>query len=58
MVNLRRQAKETMEDVSDASKKVGETADMAGVVLFAVAGVSLVALLVAVIALERATHDR
>lgn len=56
--NLWKQAGETMEDVSVASKKVGETSEWAGVALFAVAGVSLLALLVAVIALERASYER
>lgn len=58
MLNLRRQAVETMEDVSVASKKVGQASDLVGIGLLAVAGVSLVALLIAVVALERAKHDR
>lgn len=58
MVNLRKQAEETMKDVSDASVKVGETAEWARMLPLAVAGVSLVALLVAVYALGKVSNAR
>jgi hypothetical protein len=58
MMNLRKQAKEVMEDVTVASKKVEESAEWATVALMAVTCLSLAGLLVAVIALGRASHDR
>jgi hypothetical protein len=54
-MNLRRQAHETMTNVTDASKKVVESSNWATVALIGVAAVSLLALGVAVIALTR--HD-
>lgn len=58
MLNLRKRAAATLEDVSDASKKVGEATELAGVALLALVGISLVALVVAVIALERSSYER
>lgn len=55
MLNLRRQASETMTDVSDAAKKTISTTEWATVALVAVAGVSLLALALAVIALNRSS---
>lgn len=58
MLNLRRQASETMTDVSDAAKKTITTTEWATVALVAVAGVSLLALAVALVALSRSgTHE-
>lgn len=58
MVNLRKQAEETLKDVSQASVKVGETVEWAGPALLAVAGVSLIALLVAAYALGKVSNAR
>lgn len=58
MVNLRKQASETMTDVRDASNRVVATSEWAAVALLAVAGLSLAAFLVAMVALERANYDR
>jgi len=58
MLNLRKRAAETLEDVSDASKRIGQTADWASLALLAVAGLSIVALFTAVVALERASYER
>lgn len=65
MLNLGKRAAVMMEDVSDASKKVGETtkslsetADWAALALLAVAGVSIVAMMIAVLALERSSYER
>jgi hypothetical protein len=53
MLKLTRQARETLEDVSDASKTVIASTEWASVALVAVAGVSLLALALAVVALNR-----
>lgn len=53
MLKLSRQARETLEDVSDASKTVIASTEWASVALVAVAGVSLLALALAVISLNR-----
>jgi hypothetical protein len=58
MLNLKKRAAETLQDVSSASKKIEETADWAAIALCVVAGVAAVALLTAVIALERASYER
>ena len=53
-MNIRQKAKNTMDDVSDASKKVVETANWSTVALIAVAAVSVLALGVGIAALTRA----
>lgn len=53
MMKITRQAKETLEDVSTASRRVVETSEWAAVALIAVAAVSLLALTIAVVALNR-----
>jgi CHASE3 domain sensor protein len=53
MMKLTRQARETLEDVSDASRTVINTTEWATVALVAVAAVSLLALGLAVLALHR-----
>jgi hypothetical protein len=53
-MNIRQKAKNTMDDVSDASKKVVETANWSTVALIAVAAVSVLALGVGIAALSRA----
>lgn len=58
MLNLRKQASETLTDITDASKKVVTTTEQASIALLAVAAVSLLALGVAVIALEVVVRDR
>lgn len=58
VVNLRKRAAETMEDVSATSKKIADTADWATLALISIAGVAVVALLIAVVALERASYER
>jgi hypothetical protein len=58
MVNLRNQAKETMRDVSSATRAVTEAADWVPMMVLGVAAVSLLALGIALIALEVATSDR
>jgi len=55
MDNVSVQAKETLTDVSDASKKVIETTNWATVALISVAAVSVLALGVGLIALSRST---
>lgn len=57
MLNLRRQASETMTEVSDAAKKTITTTEWATVALVAVAGVSLLALAVALVALSRSAKS-
>jgi hypothetical protein len=52
MMNIRKHAHETLGDVSDASKKVVGATEWATVALVAVAGVSLLALLLAVVAIN------
>lgn len=52
-MGIRQKAKETMTDVSDASKKVVETTNWATVALIAVAAVSVLALGVGVVAITR-----
>lgn len=49
-------AKDTLDDVSDASKKVVETTNWATVALVAVAALSLIGLTVGVVALSRSTR--
>lgn len=51
-MNLRKKAQETLEDVSDASRQVIGTTEVATVALVAVAAVSVLALVVAVTALH------
>lgn len=46
-----------MFDVTDASKKVVNTTEWASVALIAVAGVSLVAIIIALTALKRTGND-
>lgn len=58
MVNLRKRAAETMEDVSVASKRISDTADWASLALLAVAGVSVIAIMISLVALERSSYDR
>jgi hypothetical protein len=58
VINLRKQAAHTMGDVSDASKKIADSADWATLALISVTGVAVVALLIAVVALERASYER
>jgi hypothetical protein len=58
MLNLRKQASETLSEITDASKKVVTTTEQASIVLLAVAAVSLLALGVAFIALEVVVRDR
>jgi hypothetical protein len=55
-MGIRDKAKQTMTDVSDASKKVVETTNWATVALIAVAAVSLLALGVGVVAISRSGH--
>lgn len=55
-MNIRAKAKETLTDVSDASKKVVETTNWATVALIAVAAVSVLALGVGVVALARSNR--
>lgn len=50
-MNLRKKAKETLEDVSRASGKVVDSTEWATVALVAVAAVSVFALAIAVVAL-------
>jgi hypothetical protein len=57
-MNLRKQAGKTLEDVSSASRKIADTADWGNLALISVAGVAFVAILIAVVALERASNDR
>jgi hypothetical protein len=52
-MNLRKQAKETLEHVTDASKKTIETTEFATAALIAVSAVSLLALVIAVVALKK-----
>jgi len=58
VMNLRKRAAETLQDVSNASKKFEETADWAGIALCVVAGVAVLALFTAILALERASYER
>jgi len=58
MWKLRERAEQTLNDVSSASKKIEETADWASIALCVVAGVAALALITAVIALERASYER
>lgn len=53
-MNLRRQAKETLEDVTTASRRVVDSTEWATVALVSVSAVSVLALVVAVAALSRA----
>lgn len=57
MLNLRKQASETMNDVSEASKKITDTTEWAAVAIFAALGIAVVALAVAIVALERSGHE-
>lgn len=52
-MNLRRQAQETLEHVTDASKKTIETTEWATVALITVSAVSLTALVIALVALNK-----
>lgn len=52
-MNLRRQARETLDDVSDASKKIVSSTEWATVALVAVAAVSILALGIGIVALHR-----
>lgn len=52
-MNLRKQAKDTMESVTDASKTVINTTEWATVALITVSAVSLIALGIAIIALGK-----
>lgn len=58
MWKLRERAEQTLQDVSSASKKFEETADWAGIALGVVAGVAILALFTAIVALERASYER
>jgi hypothetical protein len=58
MLNLRKQASDTLSEITDASKKVVTTTEQASIALLAVAAVSLLALGVAFIALEVVVRDR
>lgn len=51
-MNLRKKAQETLDDVADASRQVVDTTEWATIALVAVAAVSLLALGVAVTALN------
>jgi hypothetical protein len=53
MLKLRKQASETMGNVSAAAGKVATSSELASVALLAVAGVAVLALAVAVVALVR-----
>jgi hypothetical protein len=57
MRNPLKQASETMEELQVASRSVVATSEFAAVALLAVAGLSLAALLIALVALERATFE-
>lgn len=52
-MRLGSKAKETLDDVSTASKKVVETTEFATIALIAVAGVAVFALILAVCALQK-----
>lgn len=58
MASLRKQAKETLQDVSSATRAVAESADWVPMMVLGVAAVSLLALGIALIALEVATNER
>jgi hypothetical protein len=58
MVSLRKQAEETMKNVSAVTRKMEDTADWVPMLILGVAAVSLLALGIALIALEVATSDR
>lgn len=53
-MNLRRHAKEALDDVSSASKKIVTSTEWAAVALVAVATVSILALGIGLIALHKA----
>lgn len=55
-MNIRAKARETLTDVSDASKKVVETTNWATIALVAVAAVSVLALGVGLVAISRSGH--
>lgn len=57
-LKLRSRAKETLDDVSTASKKVVETTEFATIALIAVAGVSILALFIAIRALNKAGETK
>lgn len=60
-MNLRKRAKDTLDDVSDASRQVVDSTQWATVALVAVAAVSVLALAVGIVALadsRAGTHDR
>lgn len=56
-MNLRNQAKDTLDDVTEASRRVVETTEWAAVALIAVAAVSLFALGIGTAAYIRAGHQ-
>lgn len=56
-MTIRKQARETMTDVSDASKKIVASTEWATVALIAVAAVSLFALSIGIIALNRSQKN-
>lgn len=57
-MNLRREAKKTLDDVTTASKSVVESTEWATVALVSVAAVSLLALAIATAALVRVGGGR
>lgn len=58
MASLRKQAKETMQNVSSATRALEDTADWVPMLVLGVAAVALLALGISLIALEVATSDR
>lgn len=57
MLNLPRQAAETLEELRNASRTVTDTTEFAAVCLVAVLGVSVLALLLSAVAISRASHE-
>lgn len=53
MLKLRHEARETLHTVTEASKKVISTSEAAAIALLAVAGVAVLALLLATVAITR-----
>jgi hypothetical protein len=56
-LNLRRRAKETLTDVSDASKTVIETTQWATIALIAVTAVSVLALGISLYTLSKVSNE-
>lgn len=56
-MNLRKQAKETLENVTVASKKTVEATEWATVALIAVAAVAVLALTISTIALRETRYE-